>query len=106
MCISTSIPSSPMVYTYARSSGKLCAFLSCITSIPRSARFRISAHVFIRCPSVSTRDSLKFRPFRLKAIVDTPRDVNQIPITGHAAKKKCRLLELLKLPYWNINLPK
>jgi hypothetical protein len=66
----------------------------------------MSAHVFIRCPSESTRDSLKFRPFRLKAIVDTPREVNQIPTTGHAAKKKCRLRELLKLPYWNISLPK
>ena len=25
--------------------------------------------------------------------------------TGHAARQRCRLLELLKLPYWNISLP-
>jgi len=40
---------------------------------------------------------LKFNPFKLKAIVLTPSPVNQIPITGHAAKKKCKLRELLKL---------
>jgi len=28
--------------------------------------------------------------------------VNQIPITGHAAKKKCKLRELLKLAYWKL----
>ena len=30
---------------YAKSKGKLCAFLSCITSIPKSARFIISAQL-------------------------------------------------------------
>jgi len=30
-------------------------------------------------------------PFKLKAIVETPSAVNQIPITGHPPKKKCRL---------------
>ena len=39
-------------------------------------------------------------------MVDTPKAVNHIPITGQAAKKKCRLLELLKLPYWNMRRPK
>jgi hypothetical protein len=32
----------------------------------------------------------------LNAIVERPKAVNQIPITGHAAKKKCKLRELLK----------
>jgi hypothetical protein len=32
--------------------------------------------------------------------------VNQIQITGKAAKKKCRLRELLKDAYWKINRPK
>jgi hypothetical protein len=36
---------------------------------------------------------------KLKAIVLTPSAVNQIPITGHPPKKKCRLRELLKLAY-------
>jgi hypothetical protein len=31
----------------ARSRGKLCAFLSCITSRPRPPRFRMSAQVLI-----------------------------------------------------------
>ena len=30
---------------------------------------------------------------------DAPSAVNQIPITGHPPKKKCRLRELLKLAY-------
>jgi len=33
-------------------------------------------------------DWLKFKPFKLKAIVLTPSAVNQIPITGQAARKK------------------
>ena len=55
--------------TYARSSGKFCAFL-CITSIPRSALLSMFTYVFIRWPSESTRDSLKYNPFKLKATVD------------------------------------
>ena len=37
----------------ARSNGKLCAFLSCITSIPRSARLRISAQLGTTLPLAS-----------------------------------------------------
>jgi hypothetical protein len=44
---------------------------------------------------------LKLKPLRLKAIVDKPKAVNQIPITGQAAKKKCNERELLKEAYWN-----
>ena len=40
----------------AKSRGKLCALRSCITSIPRSARLIISAHVLITRPSESTTD--------------------------------------------------
>jgi hypothetical protein len=49
---------------------------------------------------------LKLNPFRLKAIVERPREVNQIPTTGHAARKKCRERELLKDAYWKIRRPK
>jgi hypothetical protein len=42
----------------------------------------------------------------LNAIVDNPRAVNQIPITGQAAKKKCNERELLKEAYWKIKRPK
>ena len=34
----------------AKSNGKLCAFLSCITSIPKFARLTMSAHVLITLP--------------------------------------------------------
>jgi hypothetical protein len=37
----------------ARSSGKLCAFRSCITSIPRFARFNTSAQVLTTRPCES-----------------------------------------------------
>ena len=33
-------------------------------------------------------DWLKLKPFRLKAMVLTPRAVNQMPTTGQAARKK------------------
>ena len=67
------------------------------------ARFRISAHVLTTRPLDSTTDWLKLKPFKLKAIVDTPRDVNQIPTTGHSARKKCSERLLLKDAYWNSN---
>ena len=37
----------------ARSRGKLCAFLSCMTSIPRPALLRTSAQVLRMCPWLS-----------------------------------------------------
>ena len=40
----------------AKSSGKLCAFLSCITSIPRFCLFTTSAQVGMTLPFVSTMD--------------------------------------------------
>jgi len=55
---------------------------------------------------LSMDDSLKLSPFKLKAIVLTPNAVHHIPMTGHAAKKKCKLRELLKLAYWKIRRPK
>ena len=72
----------------ARSSGKLCAFLSCMTSIPSPARLRTSAQVLRTQPCPSMTDWLKLNPLRLKAMVDTPRAVNQMPTTGQAARKK------------------
>ena len=39
-------------------------------------------------PEVSTTDWLKLKPFKLKAMVQMPIDVNQTQITGHEAKKK------------------
>jgi len=49
----------------------------------------------------SITDWLKLKPFRLKAMVLMPSDVNQIPITGHAAKKKCNARLLSNEAYWN-----
>jgi hypothetical protein len=72
----------------AKSSGKLCALRSCITSIPRPARFKMSAQVLTTCPSLDWIDWLKLNPFRLNAMVLTPKAVNQIPTTGQAARKK------------------
>ena len=40
----------------AKSSGKLCAFLSCITSIPKFCLFTTSAQVGMTLPFVSTMD--------------------------------------------------
>jgi hypothetical protein len=48
----------------------------------------ISAQVLIVRPFESRTDWLKLNPFKLNAIVEIPNDVNQIPITGNAAKKK------------------
>ena len=50
-------------------------------------------------PCVTKMDWLKLNPFKLKAIVAIPIAVNQMQITGHAAKKKCKALELLNDPY-------
>ena len=86
--------------TAARSKGKLCAFLSCITSIPRPALLRTSAQVFTTRDCESTMDWLKLKPLRLKAMVETPSAVNQIPTTGQAARKKWSERELLKEAYW------
>jgi hypothetical protein len=36
----------------------------------------------------------------------TPSEVNQIPTTGHAARKKCKSRELLNQAYWKIKRPK
>ena len=41
-----------------------------------------------------------------KFMVETPSAVNQMPMTGQAARKKWRLLELLKEPYWKMSRPK
>jgi len=66
----------------------------------------MSAQVFSTRPCESTTDWLKLKPFKLNAIVDKPKAVNQIPITGQAAKKKCNERELLKEAYWKIRRPK
>jgi hypothetical protein len=55
--------------------------------------------VFIGHPEASKIDCWKFNPLRLKAMVETPIAVSQIPTTGHAPKKKCKDLELLKDAY-------
>ena len=39
------VKATSVVSAEARSSGKLCAFLSCITSIPKFALLRTSPHV-------------------------------------------------------------
>lgn len=46
------------------------------------------------------------KPFKLKAIVDKPKAVNQIPTTGQIAKKKCNERELLKAKNQSIYLCK
>ena len=39
--------------------------------------------------ALTIKDGLvELKPFRLKAMVDTPRAVNQMPTTGQAARKK------------------
>ncbi len=63
--------------------------------MPRPARLRMSAQVFSTRPCESRIDWLKLKPLRLKAIVLTPRLVNQMPITGQAARKKWWLRLLL-----------
>ena len=73
---------------HARSSGKLCAFLSCITSIPKLALLRTSAHVGTILPLASTTDWLKLKPFKLNAIVQIPIEVSHTQTTGNTAKKK------------------
>ena len=58
----------------ARSSGKLCAFLSCITSIPRFALLRTSPQVGTTLPDASTTDWLKLKPFKVEChCADTHR---------------------------------
>jgi hypothetical protein len=57
-------------------------------------------------PCESTTDWLKLKPFKLNAIVEIPKAVNQIPTTGQAAKKKCNERELLNEAYWKIKRPK
>ena len=59
----------------------------------KTSLFRTSAQVLITLPCDSTMDWLKLKPFRLNAMVDTPRAVNQIPTT--AMRKKCSERELL-----------
>lgn len=42
---------------------------------------------------------MRIRTFKLNAIVEIPKAVNQIPTTGQIAKKKCNERELLKEAY-------
>ena len=82
------VKATSVVSAEARSSGKLCAFLSCITSIPKFALFRTSPHVGMIFPFTSTTDWLKLNPLRLNAIVQIPIDVNHTQTTGNTARKK------------------
>ena len=86
------VSATSVVSADAKSNGKLCAFLSCITSIPKFALLRTSAHVGTTLPELSMIDWLKLNPFRLNAMVDIPMDVNQTQTTGNTAKKKCSCL--------------
>ncbi len=108
MCIKKRDPKTPLLYQIlsrcqpmegatsatsvtsaaARSSGKLCAFLSCITSIPRFALLRTSAHVGTTRPELSRIDWLKLNPLRLNAMVEIPIEVNHTQTTGKTARKK------------------
>ena len=72
----------------AKSNGKLCAFLSCITSIPKLARLSTSAQVGTTFPEESSIDWLKLKPLRLNAMVETPIEVNHMQTTGKTARKK------------------
>ena len=54
----------------------------------------------MRWPLESTIDWLKLNPLRLNAMVLTPNEVNHIPITGQAARKKWSDRELLNEAYW------
>jgi len=100
------VSATSVVSADAKSSGKLCAFLSCITSIPKFALLRTSPHVGMIFPFTSTTDWLKLKPFKLNAIVQIPIEVNHTQTTGNVARKKCKLLELLKEAYWKIRRPK
>ena len=82
------VKATSVVSAEARSSGKLCAFLSCITSIPRFALLRTSPHVGTILPFASTTDWLKLKPLRLNAIVQIPIEVNHTQTTGNTARKK------------------
>ena len=73
---------------HAKSSGKLCAFRSCITSIPKLARLSTSAQVGTTFPEESSIDWLKLNPLRLNAMVETPIEVNHMQTTGKTARKK------------------
>ena len=55
MCqpIDGAVKATSVVSAEARSSGKLCAFLSCITSIPKFALLRTSPHVGMIFPLTS-----------------------------------------------------
>ena len=75
------VKATSVVSAEARSSGKLCAFLSCITSIPKFALFRMSPHVGITFPLTSTTDWLKLKPFKLNAIVQIPIAVSYTHLT-------------------------
>ena len=44
-------------------------------------------------------DWLKLNPFRFKAIVAIPIDVNHMPTTGQTPRKKCKARLLLKEAY-------
>jgi hypothetical protein len=76
--------------------GSCARYVRALLPYLRLARLTISAQVLITT-RLSTIDWLKLKPFKLNAIVEIPKAVNQIPTTGQAAKKKCKERELLKL---------
>ena len=86
--IEGAVNATSVVSADAKSNGKLCAFLSCITSIPKFALFRTSPHVGMIFPLTSTTDWLKLKPLRLNAIVQIPIEVNHTHTTGKTARKK------------------
>ena len=86
--IEGAVNATSVVSADAKSNGKLCAFLSCITSIPKFALLRTSPHVGMILPLTSTTLWLKLNPFKLNAIVQIPIEVNHTQITGHDARKK------------------
>ena len=78
----------------------------CITSIRKFALLIISVQGLITHPSESIIDWSKLKSLRLNTIVETPKAVNQIPITDQIAKKKSSKHELLKEADWKIKRPK
>jgi hypothetical protein len=79
-------------HDFIRGKGKLCAW-------------RSDVHFQIRMVDRVDHASLRINYRSVEAVVETPIDVNQIPSTGHEAKKKCKARESLNDAYWKMRRP-
>jgi hypothetical protein len=99
-------PAKPGTLSSGCPSTGLCQVKREVVRISFVHHFKAQISTVISLPWDSTTDWLKLRPFRLKAIVEMPSEVNQMPTTGQNARKKCSERELLKDAYWKISRPK